>query len=53
VGKTKGKRPLKRTRRRWEVNFKMDLKEIRTDKVEWFNVVYAKDKWQAVVKTTE
>jgi len=28
VGKTKGKRPLGRPRRRWEDNIKMDLKEL-------------------------
>jgi hypothetical protein len=28
VGKTEGKRPLGRPRRRWEVNIKMNLKEL-------------------------
>ena len=28
VGKTEGKRPLGRPRRRWEVNIKMDLQEV-------------------------
>jgi hypothetical protein len=28
VGKTGGKRPLGRRRRRWEVNVRMDLREI-------------------------
>jgi hypothetical protein len=28
VGKPEGKRPLGRPRRRWEVNIKMDLREI-------------------------
>jgi hypothetical protein len=28
VGKTAGKRPLGRPRRRWEDNIKMDLKEV-------------------------
>jgi hypothetical protein len=28
VGKTVGKRPLGRARRRWENNIKMDLKEV-------------------------
>jgi hypothetical protein len=28
VGKSEGKRPLGRPRRRWEGNFKMDLKEV-------------------------
>jgi hypothetical protein len=28
VGKSEGKRPLVRTRRRWEDNIKMDLQEV-------------------------
>jgi len=28
VGKPGGKRPLQRTRRRWEDNFKMDIQEV-------------------------
>ena len=28
VGKPEGKRPLRRTRRRWEDNIKMDLQEV-------------------------
>ena len=28
VGKPKGRRPLERTRRRWEDNIKMDLSEV-------------------------
>jgi len=28
VGKPEGKRPLKRPRRRWECNIKMDLQEL-------------------------
>ena len=28
VGKPEGKRPLRRPRRRWEDNIKMDLKEV-------------------------
>jgi hypothetical protein len=31
VGKSEGKRPLGRPRRRWEGNIKMDLREIRID----------------------
>jgi hypothetical protein len=32
VGRPEGKRPLGRTRRRWEGNIKMDLREIRIDR---------------------
>jgi hypothetical protein len=31
VGRPEGKRPLGRSRRRWEDNIKMDLREIGTD----------------------
>jgi hypothetical protein len=31
VGRPEGKRPLGRPRRRWEVNIKMDLRDIRID----------------------
>jgi hypothetical protein len=31
VGRPEGKRPVERSRRRWEDNIKMDLREIRID----------------------
>ena len=34
VGKPEGKRPLGRPRRRWEVNIKMDLREVGCDRGE-------------------
>jgi hypothetical protein len=37
VGKTEGKRPLGRPRRRWENNIKMDLKEVRWSVV-WLKI---------------
>jgi hypothetical protein len=33
VGKHKGKRPLSRSRRRWEDNIRMDLREMEWKKV--------------------
>ena len=41
VGKTEGKRPLGRPRRRWEDNIKMDLQEVgggRGDWMEWLRI---------------
>jgi hypothetical protein len=35
VGRPEGKRPLERTRRRWEDNNKMDLREIGIDGTNW------------------
>jgi hypothetical protein len=49
VGKPKGKRPLGRHRSRWENNIKMDLKETRSDDVEWIHLAQGGDHWLAVV----
>ena len=35
VGKTQGKRPVGRSRHRWDGNIKMSLKEIRWDCIDW------------------
>jgi hypothetical protein len=43
VGKTEGKRPLGRARRRWENNIKMDLQEV------GFNVSQNRNRWLALV----
>jgi hypothetical protein len=38
VGKLEGKRPLRRSRHRWEDNIRMDLKEIRWEGVDWMHL---------------
>jgi hypothetical protein len=38
VGRPEGKRPLGRPRRRWEDDFKMDLKEIEIDGANWIQL---------------
>jgi hypothetical protein len=38
VGKPDGKWPLKRPRRRWEDNNKIDLREIGWDGMDWINL---------------
>jgi hypothetical protein len=38
LGRTEGKRPLGRPRRRWEVNIKMDLREIGIDQANWIQL---------------
>ena len=35
VGNPEGKRPIRRPRRRWEDNIKMDLREVGCDTGEW------------------
>jgi hypothetical protein len=51
VGKTEGKRPLGRQRRRWVHNVKMDLREIGRDGVDWIDVARDRDQWRAPVNT--
>jgi hypothetical protein len=38
VGRPKGKRPLRRPRRRWENNIKMDLRDIGIDGTNWIQL---------------
>jgi hypothetical protein len=47
VGRPEGKRPLGRPRRRWEDNFKMDLREVGIDGANWIRL--AQDRAQAFV----
>jgi hypothetical protein len=42
-GKSKGKRPLGRPRRRWVHSIKIYLKEIGWDSVDWINLAQDKD----------
>jgi hypothetical protein len=49
VGKPEGKRPLGRTRRRWENGIKMDLEEIVWGCVEWIHLAQDRDRWRALV----
>jgi hypothetical protein len=40
VGNPEGKRPLGRSRRRWEDNIKMDLREIGWDGMDWIDLMW-------------
>jgi hypothetical protein len=51
VGKPEGKRPLGRTKRRWEDNIKMDLREIRWDGMDWIDLAQDRDQWRALLNT--
>jgi hypothetical protein len=51
VGKPEGKRPLRRPRRKWVGNFKMDLREIGWDGVDWIELAQDRDQWRALVNT--
>ncbi|KAJ4435904.1 hypothetical protein ANN_18524 [Periplaneta americana] len=50
VGRPEGKRPLGRSRRRWEDNIKMDLREVEYDDREWINLAQDRDRWRAYVR---
>jgi hypothetical protein len=51
VGKPEGKRPLRRPRRRWEDNNKMDVREIGSDGMDWIDLAQDRDQWRALVNT--
>jgi hypothetical protein len=44
-------KPPGRTRRSWEDNIKMDVREIGWSGVDWISLAQDRDKWPAVVKT--
>jgi hypothetical protein len=51
VGRPEGKRPLGRSRRRWEDNIKMDLREIGIDWANWIRLAQDRVQWLAFVNT--
>ncbi|KAJ4439144.1 hypothetical protein ANN_15101 [Periplaneta americana] len=44
VGRPEGKRPLGRSKRRWEDNIKMDLREVGYDDRDWINLAQDRDR---------
>jgi len=49
VGKPEGKRPLGRSRRRWEDNIKMDLQEVGCRGMDWIELALDRNSWRAHV----
>jgi ribosome biogenesis protein Nip4 len=49
VGEPEGKRPLRRPRRRWEDNIKMDIQEVGCRVMDWIELVQDRDRWRALV----
>ena len=47
AGKSEGKGPLGRPRRRWEDNIKMDLQEVGGGG-EWMELAQDRDRWRAI-----
>ena len=50
VGRSQGKRPSGRPRRRWEDNIKMDLREVGCDPGDWTALAEDRDQWRAYVR---
>jgi hypothetical protein len=53
VGKPEGKRPLRRPRRRWEDNIKMDLQEVGCGGIDWIQLAQDRDRWRALVNAVK
>jgi hypothetical protein len=51
VGKTEGKRALERSRRSWENNITIDLREIKGGGMNWIDLAQDMDQWRALVNT--
>jgi hypothetical protein len=51
VGKPEGKRPLGRSRRRWEYNIKRDLQEVGGGCGDWVERAQDRYRWRALVST--
>jgi hypothetical protein len=43
------KKPLGRTRRKWEDNIKMDLQEVGGEGIDWISLAQDRDRWRALV----
>jgi hypothetical protein len=51
VGRPEEKRTLGRSRRRWEDNIKMDLREIGIDGANWILLALVRVQWRAFLST--
>ena len=49
LGKTQGKRPLGKPRRRWEDNIKMYRQEVGCGGMYWIKLPQDRDRWRAIV----
>jgi hypothetical protein len=48
IGKPEGKRPLGRTKRRWEYNNRLDLREVGWECVDWLHLAQDRDQLLAL-----
>jgi hypothetical protein len=51
VGKPERKRQFGRSRRKWDDNIRMDLREIRCEHVDWIHLAQDRDQWRAALNT--
>ena len=49
VGKTEGRRPMGRPRRRWVDNIRMDLQEVGCGYMDWIGLAHDRDRWRKLV----
>jgi hypothetical protein len=49
VGKSEGKRPLGRPRRRWVDNIRMDLQKMGCGYMDWIGLAQDRDRWRTLV----
>ena len=49
MGKSEGKRPLGRPRRRWVDNITMDLQEVGCVYMDWIGLTQDSDRWRTLV----
>jgi len=51
VGKSEGNRQLQRPKRRWKDNIRTDLREIRSEVVDWIHLAQDRDRWRVLLNT--
>jgi hypothetical protein len=49
VGRSEGKRPLRRPRSRWVDNIRMDLGEVGWGDVDWIGLAKDRNRWRVLV----
>ena len=49
IYKPEGKRPLRRPRRRWVDNIRMDLQEVGCGYMDWIGLAQDRDRWRTLV----